>query len=347
MAKIAVDPGHGINTPGKRTPKAVPKYGRVVKEYEFNKGAATYLKKALERHGHTVVWTGGDSDPSLSARVKKANSKNVDLFISVHYNAGGGHGVETYIVGRGGNAEKLANKVQPNLVKVRNQRNRGVKVANFYVIKYTKAPAILVEAGFMDDPRGLEQSWMLDKDFQKGVGEAICKGVQQFYGKSYKAPSGGGSGSKDNPFDQYDPKELPAAPNGAKMTRTLKLTNPMQQGKDVEAVQSHPYVKKYLKGSVDGYFGPDTKQAVMKYQEEHGIKVTGEIGDANWMYLFKKKEEDKKEEKKQEFTRVYVDGKQIASFSKANNVVNKVNEVVKEELAGDGKVEIKIERVYV
>lgn len=189
MAIIAVDPGHGINTPGKRTPKPVPKYGRVVKEYEFNKPAALELKKELERHGHKVVWTGGDNDPSLSSRCKKANDAKADLFISIHYNAGGGHGVETFIVGRGGNAEKLAKKVQPELVKHRNQRDRGVKVANFQVLRDTKMPAILCECGFMDDPRGIEQSWMLDKDFHKSVAVAICKGVQAFYGKPYKAES--------------------------------------------------------------------------------------------------------------------------------------------------------------
>ncbi|MDR6226475.1 N-acetylmuramoyl-L-alanine amidase family protein [Desmospora profundinema] len=188
MAKIAVDPGHGINTPGKRTAKAVPKYGRVIKEYEFNKPTALALKTALERQGHTVVYTGGDHDPSLSARCKKANDAKADYFISIHYNAGGGHGVETYMVGRGGQAEKLAKRIQKEVVKVRNQRNRGVKVANFQVLQDTKMPAVLVECGFMDDPRGMEQEWMLDKRFQRGVAEAICKAVQSQLKQSYKAP---------------------------------------------------------------------------------------------------------------------------------------------------------------
>lgn len=188
MAKFAVDPGHGLNTPGKRTPKPVTKYGRVVKEYEFNKPAALALKRALERQGHTVVWTGGDDDPPLSSRVKKANDAKVNYFISIHYNAGGGYGVETYIIGRGGNAEKLANRVQAILPKVRDQRNRGVKVENFQVLRDTHMPAILVECGFMDDPRGIEQSWMLDAKWHEEVGEAICRAVQAQLGLPYKPP---------------------------------------------------------------------------------------------------------------------------------------------------------------
>lgn len=127
----------------------------------------------------------------------------------------------------------------------------------------------------------------------------------------------------DGPFDQYEEDELPTAPNGARLTRTLKLTSPMQKGKDVEAVQSHAYVKKHLKGSVDGIFGPDTEQAVEKYQKEHGIKVTGEVGDANWKYLF-----GKKEDKNDDYIRVQKDGKQVGAFLKKENAIDKVERLV-------------------
>ncbi|PTM59040.1 N-acetylmuramoyl-L-alanine amidase [Desmospora activa] len=274
MAKIAVDPGHGTNTPGKRTPTAVPEYGRVVKEYEFNKPAAQFLKKALERNGHSVVWTGGDEDPSLSTRCQRANNANVDLFISIHYNAGGGYGVETYIVARGGQAEKLANRVQPELVKVRDQRDRGVKVANFQVLRDTKMPAILCECGFMDDPRGIEQAWMLDEDFQRGVGEAICKGVQRYYGAPYKEPQ--------PEWSEEELNKLNSAPNGARFSRTLKRG--MKNGKDIAAVQT------YLGGlKVDEDFGPLTESALKEWQQKNGIKVTGEVGIANWRYMFGEK----------------------------------------------------------
>lgn len=348
MAKIAIDPGHGINTPGKRTPKPVPRYGRVVKEYEANKLYATEAKKALERQGHTVIWTGGDNDPSLAARCNEANAKGADIFISFHWNAGGGTGTETYHYPGSSSGRKLAQKIHPRVVKAMGFRDRGIKTANFYVLKHTKMPAILIEFGFMDAPSKYnDQNYMLDREKAKKAAEEIAKGVQEYFGKAYKPPSGGSSdeSKKDSgPFDQFKPEDLPVAPNGARFTRTLKLKSPMMRGKDVEAVQSHPYVKKYLKGAVDGIFGPDTKQAVEKYQKEHGIKVTGEIGDWNWNYLFKKKEE--KPKPKTEYHRVYVDGKQVASFKDDANVVDKVKDEVEKALKSDKKaLEIRIERV--
>lgn len=351
MAKIAIDPGHGMNTPGKRTPKPVARYGRVVKEYEANKLYATEAKKALERQGHTIIWTGGDNDPSLASRCQKANSKGADIFISFHWNAGGGTGTETYHYPGSSKGKKLAQKIHPHVVKGMGFRDRGIKTANFYVLKHTRMPAILIEFGFMDAPSQYnDQYYMLDKAKAQKVAEEIAKGVQAYFGKSYKAPSGGssGGGSKEkSPFDQFKPEELPVAPNGAKFTRTLKLKSPMMQGKDVEAVQSHAYVKKYLKGKVDGIFGPDTKQAIEKYQKEHGIKVTGEIGDWNWNYLFKK-EEKKENKKKEKFHRVFVNGKQVASFKEEANIVNKVLDEVKKALDSDAsKLEIRIERVMV
>lgn len=343
MAKIAVDPGHGVNTPGKRTAKAVPKYGRVIKEYEFNKPTAQCLKAALERHGHTVVYTGADSDPSLSSRCKKANDAKADLFISIHYNAGGGHGVETFVIGRGGNAEKLAKKVQPNLVKVRNQANRGVKVANFQVLRDTKMPAILCECGFMDDPRGIEQSWMLDKAFQKDVAEAICKGVQEHLGKAYKAP--GGSKPAPNPApkppawtkeQQEQIARLNPAPKpaGVKFTRTLKyVAGKQMEGNDVLAVQYKIGVKPYKDdktGKVIGTFGPLTRDALKAWQKKNGIKETGEVGIVNWRKMFGEKKEDPKPAPKPKDTvhRVIVDGKQVGAYGVNKNAANAVEDAL-------------------
>ena len=346
MAKIAIDPGHGLNTPGKRTPKPVARYGRVVKEYEANKIYAWYAKKALERQGHTIIWTGGDNDPSLASRCQKANSKGADIFISFHWNAGGGTGTETYHYPGSSAGKKLAQRIHPHVVKAMGFKDRGIKTANFYVLRNTRMPAILIEFGFMDAPSQYnDQYYMLDRNKAKKVAEEIAKGVQKYFGKSYKAPSNGG-GKKDNPHDSYKPDELPVAPNGAKFTRTLKYTNPMIKGKDVEAIQSHPYIKKHLKGSVDGIFGPDTKQAVKKYQKEHKLKkVTGIIGDSNWKYLFDKKD-NKNNKPKEKYHRVYVNGKQVASYKEEVNVIDRVVEQVKKALASnDKKLEIKIERV--
>ncbi|HBI92234.1 MAG TPA: N-acetylmuramoyl-L-alanine amidase, partial [Terrisporobacter glycolicus] len=95
---VAVDSGHGMSTPGKRTPKLtknlyidgklVKKKGDIIHEKEFNKASAEYLIKALERCGfNTINVSPGTSDVSLQDRVKKANNAGADFYISKHYNA--------------------------------------------------------------------------------------------------------------------------------------------------------------------------------------------------------------------------------------------------------------------
>lgn len=73
---------------------------------------------------------------SLSYRVSRANASNSNLHLCIHFNAGGGHGVECYIVGRGGKAETYAKNICKEISNL-GYTNRGVKVSNLYVPKYT------------------------------------------------------------------------------------------------------------------------------------------------------------------------------------------------------------------
>ena len=151
--------------------------------------------------------------------------------------------------------------------------------------------------------------------------------------------------SNDSPFDDYDKNELPKAPNGATFTRTLKVKKDIMHGKDVEAVQAHRFVKPHLKGKVDGYYGPDTEQAVKKYQKTHGIKVTGEIGDANWKYLFSNVEEPKPEPKK-EYWKLEVDGKKIDVYDHTWEALAEANRLAsKKTYANEANVKIEFTRI--
>lgn len=88
------------------------------------------------------------SDNNLKEAVDLANNENADLFISIHLNAGGGNGVETYTWK--GQKLPLAERICEEISKI-GFRNRGVKNGSkLYVIKNTKCPAILVECCFVD-----------------------------------------------------------------------------------------------------------------------------------------------------------------------------------------------------
>ena len=90
-----------------------------------------------------------DTTLSLNARTKRENGAKYDYFISFHRNAIApekAYGAEVYTYPTGSDKAK---QLQDALVGV-GFKNRGVKIANYYVLKYTKAPAVLLEVGFID-----------------------------------------------------------------------------------------------------------------------------------------------------------------------------------------------------
>ena len=146
MARICIDAGHGGE------PGAVYK-GR--KESDDNLALGKAVTAELRRHGVIVDETRtGDNTVSLRDRSNFENRKSYDYFISFHRNAfkpEQAKGVETYTyLNPGAKAKGLAEKIQAALVGV-GFTNRGVKAANFHVLRETKAPAVLVEVGFIDN----------------------------------------------------------------------------------------------------------------------------------------------------------------------------------------------------
>lgn len=178
--KIMVDAGHGYNTPGKRSPDGM-------REYEFNRIVANYTKAMLEELTDVIVYFSHSDtkDITLQERTEKANRLNVDCFISIHANAYGTNwnnvrGIETYVYkSKPKEALALAEKVQKNLIIATGATNRGVKSANFHVLRATKMTAILIECGFMTNK---EEISLLRSDlYRKTCAEAISKGVQEHY----------------------------------------------------------------------------------------------------------------------------------------------------------------------
>lgn len=185
--KIMLDAGHGYNTPGKRSPDGM-------REYEFNRVVAQYAKQLLENHENVTVYFAHSEtkDISLQERTSKANRLNVDCYVSIHANAYGTgwnnvRGIETFVyTSRPKESTQLAQKVQSNLVIATGLPNRGVKTANFHVLRETKMAAILVECGFMTNK---EEVKLLRSDiFRKTCAEAIVKGLREQYKLKLKKP---------------------------------------------------------------------------------------------------------------------------------------------------------------
>jgi N-acetylmuramoyl-L-alanine amidase len=182
--KIGIDDGHGYETAGKRTPDGYH-------ENYFNEKVKKYLITELKRNGFSYVdCSPMTSDNSLQDRCNRANNAKVNIFVSIHANAYGtgwndAEGVETYHYPNSGNGQRLASLVQNELLKGTPQKNRGVKTANFYVLKHTNMPAILVEAAFMTNKK--EAELLKTKKFQEETAKDICRGICKYYNKSYKS----------------------------------------------------------------------------------------------------------------------------------------------------------------
>lgn len=192
MAKIALDAGHGLYTPGKRCLKKLDK--RETREWIINDRVTDALVLYLKLAGHSVLrvddWDDGHTDVTLNDRVRKANNWKADAYISVHHNAGinGGSGGGTVVyVSKGCQAKsiKLQEAVYKRVIvrgKLKGNRSDGTLSANFYVIRKTKMPAILIECGFMDSAVDIKH--ILDTDWLEQVGLGIAEGVCEVFGGS-------------------------------------------------------------------------------------------------------------------------------------------------------------------
>ncbi len=146
----------------------------IKQEDDLTKAVGEIVIQNLQTAGHTVVHctpsSATDVNDSLSKRVNKANQEKVDFFVSIHFNKfnGTANGTEVYAISS--KASEVAYRVLDEIVKL-GFFNRGVKNANFFVLKNTDMPAILIECCFCDS-----QTDMAKFNAQK-MADAITKGL--------------------------------------------------------------------------------------------------------------------------------------------------------------------------
>lgn len=193
MIKIAYDSGHGMETPGKRTP--LFKDGTFIHEKEFNMAAGMFFSAAAKRQGWEVIdCSPGTNDVPLKDRTKKANDEGAHVFVSFHYNAAGdgasfnqANGAMTiYSSDKKDKSIDLASDIQIEILKATGRKNLGVFAdkaisgKSLAVLRNSKCPAALIEAGFMTNEK--EALDMRSAVFQKKIGEAAAHGVASFLG---------------------------------------------------------------------------------------------------------------------------------------------------------------------
>ena len=158
MAKYNVHGGHNSIVPG------AAKYLNEVTEDRKVKNKVISLLRAA---GHTVYDctddSGNTSGANLANIVVKCNKHTVDLDISIHLNAGGGTGTEVFYYTGSATGKTKAAAVSQKVAAALGIRNRGAKSSSgLYVLKNTKATAILVECCFVDSKTD-QGKWNVDK----------------------------------------------------------------------------------------------------------------------------------------------------------------------------------------
>lgn len=167
---VVIDPGHGGHDRG-----AAVGY---VFEKHMALDTARRVEELLRARGLKVVMTRStDVFIPLPGRAAIGNRYGNAIFVSVHYNysrGGSGHGLETYYCHD--KSYQLAGYIQAYLIQDTHMVNRGVKHANFHVIKNTtRNPAVLVECGFVSN--GSERSGMMSGAYRERIAEGIAKGI--------------------------------------------------------------------------------------------------------------------------------------------------------------------------
>lgn len=118
----------------------------------------------------------------LKNRVKVANYLGGDAFYSFHNNSAAvkAYGNEVYALSVGGEGEKMAKAIRARMALL-GMVDRGVKYANWYVLKWTEMPAVLIEYGFINS----EEAVILAKMDQAAL--AIAQGIGDHFGVSVSA----------------------------------------------------------------------------------------------------------------------------------------------------------------
>ena len=167
---VVLDPGHGGHDRG-----AAIGY---VFEKHLALDTARRVEQLLRQHGLKVVMTRSrDVFIPLPGRAAVGNRYNNAIFVSIHYNynrGGSGNGVESYY--HFSSSYSLAAYIQAYLVQSTRMTNRGVKTANFHVIRNTtRNPAVLIECGFVSNSS--ERARMLTGEFRSRIAEGIAQGI--------------------------------------------------------------------------------------------------------------------------------------------------------------------------
>lgn len=180
---IVIDVGHGGTDRGAR--------GHVpyCEEKKICLLTARLVRQYLDQLGYHVVMTRNtDNFISLPKRVEIATQAGANIFVSVHFNSSRSpeaRGIEVFFCDskedkiRTNASRKLADSILSRVIRRTSANSRGVKKGNFYVIRETSMPAVLVEGGFISNPK--ERTLIKSREYQERIAQGIADGIDQYF----------------------------------------------------------------------------------------------------------------------------------------------------------------------
>lgn len=185
--KVSNDAGHagfGV-TPGKRA------LDGSMYEWEFNDGCVRHFMDELAKYEDVeqlrVDDPTGKRDVPLSERAQKANAWGANLHVSFHGNAGPttASGIETFVYPKTtAHNRQVALCIHNHIINATGRKNRGLKTADFQILRTTKMEALLIEGGFMTNAE--ELALMKTDAYRSKVGRAAARGVAESFGLKRK-----------------------------------------------------------------------------------------------------------------------------------------------------------------
>ncbi len=241
---IAIDPGHGGSDNGTQNPRLH------LMEKTFTLDVGLRLRKLLEAQGYQVVMTrtndsrfANDPKVDLPLRAEFANTKHADLFLSIHFNAGGtasdvsSHGTEVYTFppehqrataswGSGVDDGELglasvvrfnawsvlfAHAMHEELHRRLGTEDRGERLRHLGVLRPLNCPGILVESAFLtNDAEGRR---VATPAFRQEMAEAMLAGIHAYVAAIDSLRPGAAHGMA--PAAAHLLPAVPAAPESA------------------------------------------------------------------------------------------------------------------------------------
>lgn len=176
---VVVDAGHGGVDGG-----AVGSKSKVA-EAGLNLTVAKLVQEKLEQSGIAVLMTRTDENAlgpgkksDMQARKKIMNTEGVDIVVSIHMNKfkdSSVHGAMAFFMPDSEKGQKLAQFVIDAVCASTEQNARKASKADFFMLRESPAPSVLVECGFLSN--AVEEQKLLDPDYQEKLADGIVRGV--------------------------------------------------------------------------------------------------------------------------------------------------------------------------